>query len=800
MKNSNEELSSNPILDELTKLYQDGRFDILRARLEKLLKTYPNSPHLWSFFGATNQKLGKISEASEAFEKVIALNPMAADAFNNLAVTLKIQGKLSEAIRAYKKAVLLQPNYPQAYYNMGITFQEQRNLDEAIVSYKNAIALKSDYYDAYNNLAGIYKNLGDWRKAIETYQTAYDVSPNSYEAINNLANIFQEKGDLENAHKFYQKAIETQPYSPEIYLNIGVNQKKKGNYSQAIEYYKKAIEINTNFPEAHYNLGIALHDLYCFNDALQAYQAAIKIKPEYPEAFLNIGNLLKQRNEIKDALQAYNEALTHKPDYPEAHYNIGIIFQDQNRPLDAIKAYNKAINLRPNYEIALAKRLHQQAIICDWNAIECDNEIISNLGIQDQLISPFSVLALEDQPLRHLLRAKIYANGQYGIQKKVPVPSILGKVKKLNIGFFSPIFHQNPVSISSVRVFELLDKDRFSIFAFCHQEIFQDDYFRRIVSAGVKIFDVSKMTDSQIVNLAREKSINIAVDFNGYLKNERSSIFTLRPAPIQINYLAYPGSLGADFIDYIVADKTVIPEEQRRNYLENIIYLPHSYLPHDNTRQVPKKNSSRTDYNLPEKAFVFCCFNNSFKISRTEFSIWMRILSEVKNSVLWLLESNRIAEENLKSEAKSLGVEPNRIIFAEKLPLKKHVTRLQLADLYLDTFCFNAHTSACDALLAGVPIISKLGQGFAARVASSLLNSMELPELIVSSDDEYEKLILQLAQEPKVFKNLKKKLLVKREMAPLFQTEKYTFALEKAFTTVYDRYSNRLPPEDLEIK
>jgi predicted O-linked N-acetylglucosamine transferase (SPINDLY family) len=307
------------------------------------------------------------------------------------------------------------------------------------------------------------------------------------------------------------------------------------------------------------------------------------------------------------------------------------------------------------------------------------------------------------------------------------------------------------------------------------------------------------MTDKEVAELAYQKGIDIAIEFNGFMIDDRVGILAHRPAPIQINYLAYPGTMGADFYDYIIADRSVIPDAQKSNYSENIIFMPDSYMPQDNTRRISNKPVSRTGCGLPEHGFVFCCFNNSFKISPQEFDIWMRLLNEIEGSVLWLLRTNEWSESNLRNEADKRGVDSNRLVFANKLPLEEHLGRLRLADLFLDTFNFNAHTTASDALWAGVPVVTKIGKSFAARVAGSLLTAIELPELITKTEREYQALALSLASNPKTLTSIKKKLAEKKNSASLFDTERYTKNLERAYVQAYQRYADGLPPAEFKV-
>jgi len=314
----------------------------------------------------------------------------------------------------------------------------------------------------------------------------------------------------------------------------------------------------------------------------------------------------------------------------------------------------------------------------------------------------------------------------------------------------------------------------------------------------VDIFhDISQFNDTHIVELVLREKLDVAIDLKGYTKDSKTSLFSSRLAPVQINYLGYPGTLGADFIDYIVADPIVIPEDKRQHYSEQIMYLPHTYQPNDNTRTVSQKVQTREDMGLPSDGFVFCCFNNNYKISPKEFDIWMRLMGKVEGSVLWLLKSNKWTEHNLKREAEARGLSADRVIFAERVENSEHLARHRLADLFLDTFNYNAHTTASDALWAGLPVVTKLGKGFAARVAGSLLSAVGLPELITHDEEAYEALILKLATQPKKLDTIKKKLEVNRLSQPLFNTEQYTKHLENGYQQAYQRYFEGKEPDTI---
>ena len=476
---------------------------------------------------------------------------------------------------------------------------------------------------------------------------------------------------------------------------------------------------------------------------------------------------------------------------------MGIALQGKGDLEAAIDSYKQALKIKPNFAEALSQAWSLAGMISDWEYTKAlEKELESDLLKGD--FSLYSLMTLEDNPTRHLKRATDFVKSKYS---RVPLFNTwsLPKSNRIKVGYFSSYFRKHPVSILSVKAIECTDKEKFETFAFHYGPDNQDEYNNRMSSTFDHFINVSDLSDKEVANLAMEKEIDIAIEFNGFMEGQRVGICAHRPAPIQINYLAYPSTMGATFYDYIVADTVTIPEDQKSNYSENIIYLPNCYMPQDNTRQISDKPMLREEFNLPDDGFVFCCFNNSFKITPQEFDIWMRLLSNLDGSVLWLLKANRWSEANLKKEAKKRGVEPDRLIFADKLPVEEHLARLKLADLFLDTFNFNAHTTASDALWAGLPVITKLGKGFPARVAGSLLTALEIPELITATEEEYEALALSLATNSEKLSLIKKKLIGKRTSAPLFDTETYTKDLEKAYTQVYKRYVDGLPPKECKI-
>lgn len=618
------------------------------------------------------------------------------------------------------------------------------------------------------------------------------------------------KGEIEEAKKLYQSVLLAFPKNvraqqglsglgelTQTFINQLIALYNQGQLSEVVEQSEALIK---QYPDAFivWNLlGAAKKGLGQIDEAIVAYNKALILQPDYPDTYNNMGVTLREQGKLEEAIAAYDRALSIKPDYAEAFHNMGNALRAQGKLDEAIAAYDKALSLKPEYAEARSQRLFQLAHICDWSAIETDRSYVAELGIIGQSVSPFSVLSLEDAPERHRLRSEFHARKMY---PQRPLPAIAKpsrKPERLRIGYFSGDFRNHAMMHCMAQIFAVHDKSNFEIFAYSYGPDTQDMMRKKLMSDVDVFHDVRDMDDKRIVDLARADNLSIAIDLQGYTAGTKTELFAYGLAPVQISYLGYPGALGTDFIDYIVSDPVVIPEDKRQYYSEQIIYLPHTYFPTNNTRVISNTLITREDMGLPNEGFVFCCFNASYKISRKEFDIWMRLLGKVEDSVLWLLKSNKWAEQNLKREAEARGISAERLIFAEKAPHDEHLARQKLADLFLDTFNVNAHTTTSDALWAGLPVLTKLGEGFAARVAASLLTAIGLPELITESEEAYEALALALATDPNELAKIKSKLEANRLTQPLFDSETYTRHLETGYHMAYDRYFTGLTPDTI---
>ena len=498
---------------------------------------------------------------------------------------------------------------------------------------------------------------------------------------------------------------------------------------------------------------------------------------------------------------SYERAIEIKPDYAEAYYNRGVTFGELKRYDDALVSYERAIEIKPEINYLLGNVIHTKMHLCDWRNLDNLLNQLTNKIIKHQVATtPFVTLALIDDPELQKQSAEIFVNDKHPTSNALPKIHKYLKNQKVRIGYFSADFHNHATMHLMAELFEYHDKNKFELIAFSFGPDQQDEWRQRARSSFDQFINVRSNSDIEVASLARELTIDIAVDLKGFTKDQRASIFAHRVAPIQVNYLGYPGTMGAEYMDYIIADPILIPDDKREYYSEKIAYLPNSYQVNVKERLISEKAISRKEVGLSDNAFVFCSFNNNFKITPKTFDCWLRILQAVEGSVLWVFKSNETALENLKKEAEFRGIDSSRLVFASYLPVEEHLKRIQLADLFLDALPCNAHTTASDALRVGLPVITQMGESFASRVSASLLNAVGLPELVTKTTKEYEFLAIELATNPKHLMEIKDKLVTNLSTCMLYKTKLFTQHIEFAYQEMYKRYQDELAPDHIYVK
>jgi len=615
----------------------------------------------------------------------------------------------------------------------------------------------------------------------------------------NLGLIHSLHGEHHLALAAYDLAIKIKPDDAEVLINIGSTYIDIKNYVLALEVLEKAIQISPNIPEAWSNKGIVLNNLNLYQESIDAYEEAIKLDSNHYKAWSNKSVPLNKLKKFSESLNSCDKALDLKPDYAEGWANKGVTLYELKRYNEALAHYDKALDLKPDINWLYGSLIQAKIKICNWSDLSKFLKVISKKVKENlETIYPFSLLALCNEPLLHKKSSEIYAQSLYPYNPVLGPISKRSQDQKIRIGYFSADFKNHPVGLLIAELFELHDRNQFAIYGFSLVTA-ADEMRQRLQRAFDYFIDAQEMSDIEIARLSRSLNIDIAIDLTGFTQNARTGVFAHRAAPIQVNYLGYPGTMGADYIDYIIADKTLIPPESKSCYSEKVIYLPNSYQVNDRKRLISDRQFTREELGLPESAFVFCCFNNNFKILPATFEGWMRILKAAEGSVLWLLEDNSWAEKSLKKEAEKQGIAADRLVFARRLPLPDHLARHRKADLFLDTFPYNAHTTASDALWAGLPILTLMGNSFASRVAASLLNAIGLTELIVNTPEKYEALAIELALNPKKLSNIKSKLVNNRLTTSLFDTPVFAKNLEIAYIKTYERYQADLEADHITI-
>lgn len=552
-------------------------------------------------------------------------------------------------------------------------------------------------------------------------------------------------------------------------------------------------------PQAHFERGGALAELLQFERAVACYDQAIALKPDYAEAYAARGVALLGLKKFEQAVTSFEFALFMNPDLAWVHFHRAEALRTLNEPEAAIAAYEKALAIDPDNGVARGQICFMQMLLCDWpRAAATAAQLVSGIGRSRNPPSPFPLLALSDSPALLHEAAAHYGRVNYPRNDALgPIPR-RGPAGKIHIGYYSADYENHATMHLMAGVFEHHDRSVFEVTAFSFGRESDDHMRARAVNAVDRFIDVRMTSDRDVARMSRELGIDIAVDMKGYTRDRRTGIFAFRAAPIQVGYLAYPGGSGLDYIDYLLADETVVPREHRAYYSEKIAWLPHSYQCNDSKREFPQPRQSRAALGLPETGFVFCGFNSPFKISPETFGGWMRILAQVEGSVLWLLEDNAVAANNLRKAAQAQGIDPGRLIFAPRVSIPEHLARHALADLFLDSLPYNAHTTASDALWMELPVLTCLGKTFPGRVAASLLRALDLPELIASTQADFEAAAVKLARSPSTLAALREKLRAQRLSAPLFDTALFTSDLEAVYRTMQGRYQDGLPPDHIE--
>lgn len=708
------------------------------------------------------------------------------------AMTAHRAGQLDIAAKLYRQVLSFSKKQFAPRHMLGVIEGQRGNFAEGIRQIGKALKINPDSSDAYLNMGRMQAELGDLAAADKSLRKAIFIDPANVIAHANLAAALTRTERYDEALASAERALTIDPNNTLALFNRARALFHLGHYDEAITTNRQILAIDRTDGDAWLNLGNIYAQIRRYADAFEAYKAA-SVTPSLPKLSYAIGELLVALNRNEEALTALDRELSLQPDFAPAWFARGEALNGLRRFDEAVAAFDTALRHDPATPRAAALRLNAKAAICDWSTFAADQADVQSLVRKNRFSAPqllLSRLPLSSQQQLEITR-RMAARTFAGI---VPQPVVPARSDRIRIAYVSGDLGNHAVAELIAGVFEHHDRSRFDLTAV--SLIKHDGPMReRLVKAFDRFIDASGFDDRQSVRTIRDLGIDIAVDLNGYTQSGRMQIFAHRVAPVQVNYLGYPGTSGTDFMDYLLADRTVIPPEDERFYSEAIATLPDSFMPADSRREIGSGAMTRREAGLPDHGFVFCDFNDSTKLTPDVFSVWMSLLRQVEGSVLWLRAYNPTAVANLRREAKQRGVAPERLVFAPSTPLvADHLARQRLADLFLDTLPYNAHATASDALWAGLPVVTCVGAAFAGRVAASQIRAAGLPDLVTHSLAEYEALALKIAREPDLLKALKARLTGDPAALALFDTARLTRHLEAAYTTMWERACSGLPP------
>lgn len=675
-----------------------------------------------------------------------------------------------------------------AWFEAGNSAMQKGLHAQAIAHYSRAIDLKSDYLYAIYNRAGAYLALNRMTESLSDYQRVEVIDPFFILAKYNAGVVSLKMGRQTEAIAYFKKVLEINELHLESIYNLGCIYLERKKYSEAIDFFDKAIAINDSFSESYNNRASARQKIGDKSGALKDYRSALKINPAYANALFNYGSLLADCNRPKEAVYALKRAIDMGVNSAAVWRLLGVCQNQIGQVREAAISLKQAVDINPNEDALISEYLHVRMKTCDWSDMDNLRQILlTGVKNRDLIANPFFFATSIDDLLAQREVAESYFLKMYEGYENIAAGFKRSDVDKIKIGYYSSDFQSHATMHLMIEMLEAHSHGKFEWFAFNLGTRNEDDMRRRVRHAVDHFIDVDELSDMRIAELSRDLGIDIAVDLKGYTENSRFGVFAYRCAPLQVSYLGYPGTTGASCMDYLIADPVVIPECCNAGYSENIVLLSGCYQPNDSQRKFASQNFTRSDFDLPEDAFVYCCFNANYKISPEFFNCWMEILKCAVDSVIWIYVDNDLAAENLRKEAQSRGVDSKRLIFARQMENEKHLARYKLADLFLDTYPCNAHTTASDALWAGVPVLTLAGESFASRVASSLLTSLGLTELIASSLEEYTQMAIDLGRDSASAAALKRRLNASKQNAKLFDGKNMAIQLERAFAVMHER-------------
>jgi len=774
---------------------QQGRVRHAEALCASVLDADPRHYGAWHMRGLLALEGGRPDEGIEWLERSLALNPDQPAAHSNLGNAWLARGEPQKALSSFEQALRLKADYAGALFNRGNALRILGRLEESLQSYDETLRLNEAHVPALNNRGLALLELGRPADALSAFERAVQLDPAFSGAAHNLAAALLKLERPAEALAAYDRLRAAAPQDAQTWCGRGCALLALRRLREAHESFTRSLELDAEHLDSLVNRGHTLQLLNQPAAALADYERALACAPDTPRALSNSGNALLELGKPQAALARYERALQVAPADPDTLYNRAAALHALKRYEESAQCYAELLRIVPDHDYALGGLFHLCMDYCNWLDYESLAGQLREASCQDRRgVNPRSLL-LSDAPELQLRCAEVFAREKYAAQESLGRCGVRARRHdRLRVAYISADFREHAVAFLLAGALEQHDRERFETIGIALRPEEHSLMGRRLQAAFTRFVSVSGRSDRQVARLLRDLEVDIAVDLMGYTRWSRPGIFAHRGAPVQVSWLGYPGSMGAPYIDYLIADEVVIPAGEERHFSESVVRLPHCFLPNDDRREIAPP-PTRAAAGLPASGTVLCAFTNAYKITPTVFAVWMRLLRQTPGSVLWLRGMGEAARGNLEREAGRCGVERERLVFAPRVAgMAEHLGRQALADLYLDTQPYNAHSTTCDALWAGVPVLTCAGRSFAARVAASALSAVGLPELITHTLEEYEAKALELLREPQRLRGLREKLVRQRPSAPLFDTAAYTRHLERAYLAMHERAVRGEPP------
>jgi predicted O-linked N-acetylglucosamine transferase (SPINDLY family) len=748
-------------------------------------------------------KAGHSQKAHAAGLKFLSKNGQNFDVLHLLGTIESDDGRLQEASGHWTMALEQKPNHLLLLNKMGALARRMGNEEDAEKIFRKAIGIDASQPEAHFNLGNCLSTRGEWLAAIQSYTNSIESKPDFVQAYNNLAIALQNFGRPDEAVKVIETGLSQMPNEPKLHVNKARALQAMALGKAAVAYLRETLsKLGRDFEVLTVlaDMEAAQND---FASAGPHYQEALEIKPESDVVHNNYGNMLQSVGNLDAAMAHYKEAIHINPSFYQALQNLCNILNARKDYAQSLQYLEQVCALNPQSPYLAGMQMNARLHTCTWdNWLTHKSEVESGVSLGQKTVNPFPPLAFFTNVELLSKCAALWTKNECPERNVLPAIKKRSRLpgQKIRVGYYSADLYTHATALLMAGVLEVHDREKFEWIAFSFGPVQDDALSGRVRAAFDQFIDVRSYSDRVVAQLSREMEIDIAVDLKGFTQDARTGIFAERAAPIQVNYLGFPGSMGASYIDYIIADSVIITDELKQHYSEAVVRLPHCYQTNDNKRLISDVIPTRLSQGLPELGRVLCSFNNNYKITPQVFDVWMRVLNRFPDCVLWLLQDNPRAMENLKREAEARGVDPGRLVFAPRLRNEDHLSRHRLADLFIDTFPCNAHTTASDALWAGLPMVTCAGETFASRVAASLLNTMSMPDCVTYDLVSYEKKILDLLEKSDSLPDLRARVALARKTSPLFSTDEIARHLESAFEQMMCRYNADLEPEGFDVK